>query len=316
MNKAFVLGAGLGTRLGKITEYIPKPLIPVFGKPLIEFAFEHLSRHGFGEFVVNTHHQWQAYHDHFQQGLYGKNPITFRHEKTLLDTGGGIDNVSDLLQNDPFVVYNGDILTDLPLKELLTVHAMNKNVATLALRSKGANLHVGFDAASGMVTDIRDLLQTGNQGTHQFTGIYICSPEFLGYLKQGKKHSVIPVFLELIKSDALGAIVIDEGKWWDLGTPESYLDAHLEISRAEFPSYLEGQTADWKKNISHDAKISSGAKIDNASHIGSGASIGTEANIINSIVWPGAEIRPGVKITRCVVRSGARVHDSLQDVVV
>ena len=69
MNKAFVLGAGLGTRLGKLTECIPKPLIPVFGKPLIEFAFEHLINSGISGFVVNTHHKADAYHDHFPDGM-------------------------------------------------------------------------------------------------------------------------------------------------------------------------------------------------------------------------------------------------------
>ena len=316
MNKAFVLGAGLGTRLGKITECLPKPLIPVFGKPLIEFAFEHLSRQGIREFIVNTHHKAPAYHDHFRLGCYGSAPITFRHEDILLDTGGGIDNVSDLLQGGHFMVYNGDILTDLPLKELLETHASGKNVVTLALRSTGESLHVDFDEASGMVTDIRNQLQTGNQGTHQFTGIYTCSPGFLGYLQQGKKHSVIPVFLELIKAGALGAVVIDEGKWWDLGTRESYLDAHLGISRSGFPSYLDGQAAGWKEKLAPDALIAPGANIDCASHIGAGANIGAGATIKNSIVWPGGKVEPGVKLTRCVVRSGAIVHDNLEEAVV
>ena len=316
MNKAFVLGAGLGTRLGKLTECIPKPLIPVFGKPLIEFAFEHLFRHGITEFVVNTHHKADAYHDHFQEGIYSGAPITFCHEDLLLGTGGGIDNVSSLLAEATFMVYNGDILTDLPLDPLLKTHASGNHVATLVLRSSGPDLHVAFDPVNGTVTDIRNLLRTGSHGTHQFTGIYACSPEFLEHLQHGKEHSVIPVFLKLIETGALGAVVIDDGQWWDLGTPESYLEAHLEISGSGFPSYLAEHAGKWKEHFTPSASIAPDADIDCASHIGTGAVIGAGTIIRNSIVWPYAEVGPGVNLTRCVVRSAESIHENLVDALI
>ncbi|MCP4848098.1 MAG: NTP transferase domain-containing protein [Verrucomicrobiaceae bacterium] len=313
MNKAFVLGAGLGTRLGKLTECIPKPLIPVYGKPLIEFAFDHLINKGISAFVVNTHHKADAYHDHFPEGSYSGSPITFSHEDYLLGTGGGIDNVSCQLKGDAFMVYNGDILTDLPLDPLLNAHASANNAATLVLRSGGPNLHVAFDPNAGMVTDISNLLQTGNPGTHQFTGIYTCSPGFLEYLQHGKEHSVIPVFLQLIESGLLGAVVIDDGQWWDLGTRESYLDAHLQISRSGFPSYRGEDAGKLKENLTAGASIAPGAYIDTASHIGPGAIIGPGATIRNSIVWPYGEVGPNVSLTRCVVRSAECTNESLEN---
>lgn len=313
MNKAFVLGAGLGTRLGKLTECIPKPLIPVFGKPLIEFAFEHLINSGISGFVVNTHHKADAYHDHFPDGIYSKSPITFCHEEHLLGTGGGIDNVAALLEGEVFMVYNGDILTDLPLDPLLKTHASGNNVVTLVLRSGGPDPHVTFDPKSGMVTDIRNLLQTGNHGTHQFTGIYTCSPEFLGYLQHGREHSVIPVFLQLIEAGVLGAVVIDDGQWWDLGTRESYLEAHLKIAKSDFPSYLAEHAGKLKENFNPSASIAPGADIDSASHIGAGAVVGPGTTIKNSIVWPYGEVGPNVNLTRCVVRSAESINETLED---
>ena len=131
MKKAFVLGAGLGTRLKSLTEFLPKPLIPVYQRPLISFAFDHLQRAGVEEFVVNTHHCAEAYTEHFPDSSYNAAPITFRHEPVLLETGGGIDNVADLLGGDTFVVYNGDILTDLPLQEAFDAHATSGNLVTL-----------------------------------------------------------------------------------------------------------------------------------------------------------------------------------------
>ena len=91
-------------------------IIPIHQKPLITYAFDHLLHSGFTEFIVNTHHRAEAYSDTFPDGNYRGAPITFRHEPDLLETGGGIANISDLVAGDSFMVYNGDILTDLPLE--------------------------------------------------------------------------------------------------------------------------------------------------------------------------------------------------------
>ncbi|HYF36671.1 MAG TPA: sugar phosphate nucleotidyltransferase, partial [Prosthecobacter sp.] len=112
MRKAFVLGAGLGERLRPLTDQLPKPLIPVFHRPLITYAFDHLIAAGVEELVVNTHHLPEAYAHEFPNRRYRGLPIHFRHEAPVrLETAGGIANVQDLLGDEPFIVYNGDILT-------------------------------------------------------------------------------------------------------------------------------------------------------------------------------------------------------------
>ncbi len=304
MQKAFVLGAGLGTRLQPLTGQLPKPLVPVFGRPLIEFAFEHLARAGVREFVVNTHHHAGEYGARFPDGRYRDLPVTFRHEPVLLETGGGIDNVADLLGGAPFVVYNGDILTDLPLAPLFEAHAASGRPVTLALRSAGPAAHVAFDAAGGRVTDIRGLCGTGDPGACQFTGIYACDPEFLGRLYHGQKHSVIPVFLELVGEGLLGGALLDGGDWWDLGTREAYLDAHRAIARSPFPRYLGADAESWQKNASAGADIDPGAQVDAASHVGDGARVGAGASLKNTIVWEGGKVQDGASLDRCVVRRG------------
>ncbi|MDE0570378.1 MAG: sugar phosphate nucleotidyltransferase [Verrucomicrobiales bacterium] len=314
MNKAFVLGAGLGSRLKKLTEELPKPMIPVFGKPLIEYTFDHLNESGINQFIVNTHHCAKAYTNHFKNNHYKKTPITFRHEPVLLDTGGGIDNVSELLSPDPFLVYNGDILTDLPIINLLNHHTVNKNIVTLALRTNGAGKHIALNSNAGKVTDIKNLLNSGNIGNYQFTGIYACNPQFLNYLQHKEKHSVIPVFLKLIQEKLLGGIVIDDGNWWDMGTRTNYLEAHQILSESKFPNYLTGDKSDFKRNHSKESQIAPDAKIDRASYIGKGASIGSRANIINSIIWPNSKVTPDSQLVRCVVRHGRIATGKLENI--
>lgn len=296
MQKAFVLGAGLGERLRPLTEQLPKPLIPFFHQPLITRAFDHLRAVGVREFVVNTHHLQQAYAEAFPEGQYQGLPISFRHESPVrLETAGGIANVRDLLGEEPFIVYNGDILTDLPLEPLIREHQESGNLVTLALRSSGPAQHIAYDAATRRVTDIRNKLGTGNDGTHLFTGIYICSPEIHGWLTPGKVESVIPIFLQMIqRGEKLGAVVLDEGYWWDLGSRAAYLAAHLDMS----------QSPDCPPAISPLAQVAEGAILSGLNVIGDHAIIESGAKLENCILWPKAHITADADLKNCIIRSG------------
>ncbi len=309
MNKAFVLGAGLGARLRPLTDQLPKPLIPVFHKPLITCAFEHLLGVGVREFIVNTHHLPECYAEAFPTGEYHGAPITFRHEPVLLETGGGIANIADLVRDESFLVYNGDILTDLPLQPLIAEHARGQNLVTLVLRSSGPARHIALDSATGAVTDIRSMLGTGNMGTHQFTGIYAVSPAFLQHLTPGKVESVIPVWLECIKrGERIGAVVADEGQWWDLGDRESYLDAHAALGGGVENGHLRylstGMTPANASFVSPKADVHPTASLRGVNVISEGASVGANATLRDCILWPGAKVADMAFLTRCIVRSG------------
>lgn len=302
MQKAFVLGAGLGERLRPLTDQLPKPLIPVFHRPLITYAFDHLMAAGIREFVVNTHHLPAEYERVFPYGQYRGARIAFRNESPVrLETAGGIANVRDLLGNESFIVYNGDILTNLPLDPLIRAHEEEGNLVTLALRSSGPALHIGYDDASGRITDIRNKLGTGNEGTHLFTGIYICSPEFLDWLTPGKVESVIPIFLKMIENGAgMGGVVLDEGHWWDLGSRAAYLDAHQALH----------DQAETMPAISSDAHIETGAILSGLNVIGDNAIVEKGAEIEDCILWPDAHVAAGSQLKRCIVRSGIRAFGS------
>ncbi len=295
MNKAFVLGAGLGERLRPLTEQLPKPLIPVFHKPLITYAFDHLRAVGVREFVVNTHHLAATYGQLFPTGEYAGAPLRFRHEPVRLETAGGIANVQDLLDDgESFIVYNGDILTDLPLQRLIDAHESQGNMITLALRSHGPALHIGFDEATGLVTDIRNKLGTGNTGSHLFTGIYMVHPSFFQHLTPNKVESVIPIFLGRIQAgDRIGGVVIDDGQWWDLGSREAYLDAHRQFNGlAPMPA------------ISQWSRISVHANLRGLNIVGPRASVAGGAQLEDCILWPGAKVESSARLRRCIVRSG------------
>jgi len=221
---AFILGAGLGTRLRPLTEDCPKPLLEVAGRPIITYAMDHLLAAGVGRFIVNTHHCAGAYGQVFPDGRWRGIPIVFRHEPVLLDTGGGLKNIEDLLDpGERIFVYNGDVITDLPLERLVDVHEERKAEVTLALRSSGHLLNVNVDEKGG-VCDMRGLLGHPGVKRCQFTGVSIVEKRFLSRMEAGRIESVVPVLVRMIRErrGSVAAVVIDEGEWHDIGSVEEY----------------------------------------------------------------------------------------------
>lgn len=221
---AFILGAGLGTRLRPLTEYMPKPLLPIGGRPMITYAMEHLQAVGIQKFIINTHHCPEKYAEVFPDGNWQGIPITFRHEPLLLDTAGGIKNIEDLITQDKrILVYNGDIITNLPIAPLIDRHFELKTEVTLALRSHGPLLNVNIDSR-GFICDMRDRLHNPGVQRCLFAGIYVVETNFLRQLTAGKIESIVLPLIESIQQNprSVGGMVIDEGFWYDLGTIEEY----------------------------------------------------------------------------------------------
>jgi mannose-1-phosphate guanylyltransferase len=228
---AFILGAGLGTRLRPLTDRCPKPLLLLNGKPIIAFAMDHLLSVGVERFVVNTHHCSGLYGEAFPDAQWRGRPILFRHEPILLDTGGGLKNIEDLLEDDEAILcYNGDIVTDLSLETLIATHERTKPEITLVLRSSGPLLNVVIDAV-GRVCDMRDML--GNTGVRRclFTGIYAIETSVLRFIPAGRVESVVDLFVRRIcdRPGSVRGVVADEGSWNDIGSKEIYDSLRGEV---------------------------------------------------------------------------------------
>jgi len=299
VTQAFILGAGLGTRLRPLTDRLPKPLVPLFHRPLAEWAIAACNRAGIRRFAINTHHLPDAWHDFATRPGIRENEVTLFHEPVLLETGGGLKNIASWIGNEPLLVHNGDIFSTLPLEKLVAAHEASGLPATLALRSDGseADKRVALDDSLTRVTDVRNELGRA-KGTHVFSGIYCVNPDFLDLLPADEKVPVIPAFLELAKQGRLGAVVLDEGVWLDLGDRESYLQAHRELALGPAIHPL--------------ALIEPGATVEN-SIIGPGAVVAAGAVVRDSVVWPGGRIRGDARLGHCIVCSGLPIQGMHRD---
>jgi NDP-sugar pyrophosphorylase family protein len=186
-----------------------------------------------------------------------------------------VKNIEAWAAGESVLVHNGDIFSSLPLDRLIAAHEASGNVVTLAIRSQGEARHIALDG--GQVIDVRKMLGVA-EGTHVFSGIYCFTPELLKLLPPGEKISVIPAFLELARQGRIGAIVLDDGDWRDLGDPAAYLAAHRELALA--PA------------VHPEAGIDPAASVERSA-IGPRAEIGAGAVLRDAVVWPGAKVGAG-----------------------
>lgn len=276
IHKAFILGAGLGTRLRPLTNVLPKPLVPVWNEPLIYHVLRHCQKAGITDFAINTHHIPEAWEQQFPNGEFEGSKITFFHEPILLETGGGIKNISSFIGSEPTLIFNGDIISNIDLKGLISCHTNSNNIATLAVKSEGPTRNIAV--TNNQVTDIRNALHI-HPGNHQFTGVYCIHPDILEHIPANQKISIIPAFLELVKQNQLGSHNVDEATWCDIGTIETYHEVH---------------SSSQQKNAS-------------GSFISPLATVHQSAKIKQSIVWPGAVIEANASLNKCIAYSSSPI---------
>jgi len=309
VTQAFILGAGVGNRLRPITDRLPKPLVPLFHRPLAQWAMLACARVGIRRFAINTHHLPVAWESLGPPGMDGGvsvrggnglaaevrmwegKEVSLFHESELLETGGGLKNIANWIVEKSLLVHNGDIFSTMLLEKLLAAHETSGLPVTLALRSEGEAKHIALDSTMTRVTDIRRRLDRA-EGTHVFSGIYCVNHDFLEMIPANEKISIIPAFLQLSKRAELGAIVLDEGVWLDLGNRESYLQAHRDLQLGPEVHPL--------------AVIGAGCSIER-SVIGSGAVIKPGAIIRDSVIWADSRVGSDAVLDRCIVYSGHAV---------
>ncbi len=308
--RALVLAAGLGTRLRPATDHLPKPLLPILGRPLLQEVCLALRAAGAGPLAVNTHHladRIEAWARRARSGL----DLTLFHEPRILGTGGALWNAREFLAAGPdFLLHNGDVLTDLDLPSLVGRHRRCGALATLALTPwpQADTVLLGPD---GGIRDLAGRLGVGpGPGDRRltYTGVAVLSREVLERLPAGPSCLV----------DALAGLLRDRPGsvrgwqpprlyWNDLGTVERYLRAHADLLQdrrlrppgARLPArpVFRGRGVRLPGSVTLEGFVS----------IGSRAEIGAGARLRDCVVLPDARVGAGERLARTLVGPGWRL---------
>ena len=230
--KAMIFAAGLGTRLKPFTDHMPKALVPVAGKPMLEHVINKLKSAGVDEIVINVHHLAQQIIDFLKEkDNFGIKIWISDETEELLETGGGIKKAAPFF-NEPFLVHNADILSNVDLKSMYDYHLTNGNDATLLVSSRKTVRYLLLDDTNrlrGWVN--KETLQTKPEGfiyqpevqkEYAFGGIHIISPTLFKYMgnQWTGKFSIMDFYLQTCKEAQLGGYIKEDLQLIDIGKPE------------------------------------------------------------------------------------------------
>ncbi|MGK7957255.1 MAG: sugar phosphate nucleotidyltransferase [Crocosphaera sp.] len=331
--KAMILAAGKGTRVRPITHTIPKPLIPILQKPVMEFLLELLRQHGFDEIMVNVSHLAEEIESYFRDGQRFGVQIAYSFEGKIVDgdlvgealgSAGGLRRIQDFnpFFDDTFIVLCGDALIDLDLTAAVKYHKEKGAIATIITKSVPKEVVSSYGV---VVTDEEGRIQTFQEkpsvnealSTNINTGIYIFEPEIINYIPPNQKYDIGgELFPMLVEKGAPFYAVNMDFEWVDIGKVPDYWHAirgvlQREIKNVQIPGievkpgiYTGLNVAvNWDKvniqgpvYIGGMTHIEDGATIIGPSMIGPNCWICSGATVDNSVIFEYSRLGPGVRL--------------------
>ena len=287
---ALILAAGYGERLRPITDHIPKPLLPVLGKPVIEIVLEKIASLPVDSIGINTHHKSEMLIQWLDSSPYS-GEIKLFHEKAILGTGGAIKNAAEFLAGSVFIVHNSDILSDINLQTLVEEHFSSGSTATLAVHDFEKFNNIWVDS-SGILKHIEKAgaEQQAMLCKMAFTGIAVYSPDFLDFLPEGNSSVVDAWMRALASGKKIGTVDFSGCLWSDIGTPAAYFSAVQEALKKSGETLYVHSSADCSK-----------AEIEGYAAFEKGCVIGSGTYLKNCVVLPDAQVSDGSSIEDAVV---------------
>ena len=326
--QAVILVGGFGTRLHPLTRNVPKQMLPVVDRPMIEHVVAHLAAHGVTRVVLSLGFRPEAFSDAYPDGICAGIPVHYAVEPEPLDTAGALrfaalaagiepsnepassagsaDDVSDTL-----LVLNGDVLTDLDITAMVAGHRAAGAEATLALTEVDDPSRYGVvpTDAEGRVLGFVEKPDAASAPSRWINaGTYVLEPSILERIPAGRRVSIErEVFPAMAAEGSLHAVQSDV-YWIDTGTPEAYIRAQLDLvdgTRGDLPAAHPSATVDPSADVQRSivmagATVGPGAQLLN-SIVMDAATVGAGAMVVHSIVGPGAHVGEGALLTDLTV---------------
>ncbi|MFE3199601.1 sugar phosphate nucleotidyltransferase [Embleya sp. NPDC055664] len=303
--KAVVMAGGEGTRLRPMTSSMPKPLLPVVNRPIMEHVLRLLKRHGLSETVVTVQFLASLVRNYFGDGEELGMSLTYANEETPLGTAGSVKNAEEALKDDTFLVISGDALTDFDLTALVEYHRAKGALVTVCLTRVPDPLEFGITIIDdeGRVDRFLEKPTWGQVFSDTVnTGIYVMEPEVFDYVAAGVSVDWSgDVFPKLLKEGKPIYGYVAEGYWEDVGTHESYLKAQADVLTGKVDVDIDGF------ELSPGVWVAEGAEVDREAILKGPLYIGDYAKVEG-----GVELREHTVLgSNVVVKRGAFLHKAV-----
>ena len=226
--QAMILAAGLGTRLKPITDDLPKALVEINGKTLLEIAIRNLIENDFRRIVINVHHFSDKVKDFINKNTFAADIFISDESDLLLDTGGGIKHAQKFFDDSPILVHNVDIISNSNLKEFYQFHLSDDALASLVVSKRESNRYLLFNDDNILcgwqdVKKEEKIIVRDDVKLHQlaFSGIHILNPHLIESFPKEQVFSVIKAYLKIAVTEDIHAYVSNDLKWIDVGKVDS-----------------------------------------------------------------------------------------------
>ncbi len=238
--KAFILAAGLGSRLAPLTHTKPKALVEINGKPMLQHLTERLIQQGFDEILVNVHHFSRAVIDFLEKQHNFGVSVSISDESTqLLDTGGAILKAADFFKgNEPVLVHNVDVYTDMNFIKLMEQHQKSKAVVSPVVRNRHSTRKLLFDK-NFFLAGWKHLQKNEVRWVHNplkevveraYSGVYVASPQYPEMFDLKGSFSIIDQWLSMANRCVIRGVEYNKGLWFDLGSVAKIKEAENSIN--------------------------------------------------------------------------------------
>lgn len=298
------MAGGQGIRLRPLTCHIPKPMVPLLGRPVLQHVMAHLQQEGFSQLAITSFFQPQVIQDFFGDGERFGVDIHYSVEKTPRGTAGSIQELQSVL-TDTFLVISGDAVSSLPLQRALAFHREKKALITLLLKKVTHPLEYGVVMTDdeGRITRFLEKPTWGQVFSDTVnTGIYILEPQVLDWIPQGEQMDFSQdLFPRLLEAGAGLFGYTADGYWSDIGTLEEYRRAHQDL--LALPWGINGgniQVQEGGIYLEEPVDISPSASLEGPLYMGPGTCIQEGAVLSSSVIGSG-----------CCIEQGAQVQDSI-----
>lgn len=314
--RAMIMAAGAGTRLMPLTKKVPKPMVPVANRPLMENILGVLKAHGFDEIIANLHCQSPLIKGYFHDGRDFDVELIYSEEEKLMGTAGGVRRCAWFFQ-DTFVVMSGDALTDVNLTDLVAVHKRKGALATIALKpvENVENYGVVIIDEDERIRSFQEKPRPDQALSRVVnTGIYVFEPEVFRHIPEEEFYDFgKQVFPHLVKIGAPFYGHVTEDYWCDVGDIDTYRRAHADVLAGKVKYEPGGQiltgTLGTQVLLGEEIELGKGIVLKGNVVIGPRCRIQDEVVIEDSIIWENTVLQRRSKVSQSVIGAGCLVGE-------